>query len=127
MDLGFREKEVLSLLGFLPIFKPLLSNSHTCHSFEVTLTTVINDLLIAHPRGLHFSCWNAAAFEMVIIAFSSLEFCSIDSHCSFSSSWVSILLVQLLSQVQLFATPWTAARQDSLSFTISRSAQTHVR
>ena len=30
-------------------------------------------------------------------------------------------VVQLLSRVQLFATPWTAARQDSLSFTISQS------
>ena len=29
--------------------------------------------------------------------------------------------VQLLSHVQLFATPWTAARQASLSITISRS------
>ena len=29
--------------------------------------------------------------------------------------------VQLLSCVQLFATPWTAARQGSLSFTISRT------
>ena len=27
-------------------------------------------------------------------------------------------VVQLLSRVQLFATPWTAARQDSLSFTM---------
>ena len=30
-------------------------------------------------------------------------------------------VVQLLSHVQLFATPWTAARQASLSFTISQS------
>ena len=30
-------------------------------------------------------------------------------------------VVQLLSRVQLFATPWTAARQASLSFSISRS------
>ena len=29
--------------------------------------------------------------------------------------------VQLLSHVQLFVTPWTAAHQASLSFTISRS------
>ena len=29
--------------------------------------------------------------------------------------------VQLLSRVQLFATPWTAAHQASLSFTISKS------
>ena len=30
-------------------------------------------------------------------------------------------VVQLLSHAQLFATPWTAARQASLSFTISQS------
>ena len=32
-----------------------------------------------------------------------------------------VVVVQLLSRVQLFASPWTAARQVSLSFTISRS------
>ena len=32
-----------------------------------------------------------------------------------------VVLVQSLSCVQLFATPWTAARQASLSFTISQS------
>ena len=31
------------------------------------------------------------------------------------------IIVQLLSHVQLFATPWTAACQSSLSFTISQS------
>ena len=31
------------------------------------------------------------------------------------------IVVQLLSQVWLFATPWTAAHQASLSFTISQS------
>ena len=31
------------------------------------------------------------------------------------------MVVQSLSRVQLFETPWTAARQASLSFTISRS------
>ena len=33
----------------------------------------------------------------------------------------SVVVVQLLSHVRLFATPWTAAHQISLSFTISRS------
>ena len=33
----------------------------------------------------------------------------------------NIVVVQLLSRVQLFATPWTAAPQASLSFTISQS------
>ena len=35
--------------------------------------------------------------------------------------WFTSSIVQSLSHVQLFATPWTAACQDSLSFTISRS------
>ena len=34
---------------------------------------------------------------------------------------MDIVVVQSPSHVQLFATPWTAARQPSLSFTISRS------
>ena len=33
--------------------------------------------------------------------------------------WVAPVVIQSLSHVQLFATPWTAAHQDSLSFTIS--------
>ena len=32
-----------------------------------------------------------------------------------------VVIVQSLSRVQLFATPWTAERQPSLSFTISRN------
>ena len=38
-----------------------------------------------------------------------------------SSSWSSISSVQSLSRVQLFATPWTAACQASLSITNSQS------
>ena len=33
----------------------------------------------------------------------------------------SLFVIQLLSHIQLFATPWTAACQASLSFTISQS------
>ena len=40
--------------------------------------------------------------------------------CSHSVS-LSVVLVQLLSRVRLFATPSTAARQASLSFTVSLS------
>ena len=38
----------------------------------------------------------------------------------------SFSVVQSLSHVQHFATPWIAARQASLSTSISRSSQTHV-
>ena len=37
-----------------------------------------------------------------------------------------VFVVQSLSRVQLFVTPWPAARQASLSFTILEFAQTHV-
>ena len=36
------------------------------------------------------------------------------------------VVVQLLSHVQLFVTPWTAARQASLSLTISWSLLEHM-
>ena len=40
--------------------------------------------------------------------------------------FITFSSVQSLSRVQLFATPWTAARQASLSITNSRSLLTHV-
>ena len=39
----------------------------------------------------------------------------------YSSRLVYFVVVQSLSHVRLFATPWTATRQASLSFTISKS------
>ena len=39
----------------------------------------------------------------------------------FKSLWCYLVVVQLLSCVQLFATPWTAALQASLSSAVSRS------
>ena len=39
---------------------------------------------------------------------------------------IFLVVVQLLSYVRLFTTPWTAARQASLSFTLPESTQTHV-
>ena len=38
-----------------------------------------------------------------------------------SSSFLIVIAVQLLSHVQLFATPWTAAHQAPLSTTLSQS------
>ena len=36
-------------------------------------------------------------------------------------SMLRLVVVQMISRVRLFATPWTAALQASLSITISRS------
>ena len=42
-------------------------------------------------------------------------------------NFLLLIIVQLLTHVQLFATPWTAAHQASLPFTTSQEfAQTHV-
>ena len=47
--------------------------------------------------------------------------CKLKRTCPAQRSWNLIAVVQLLRHVWLFATQWTAARQASLSFTISRS------
>ena len=45
----------------------------------------------------------------------------VQKHSWYQLSWGYTNVVQSLSHAQLFATPWTAARQVSLSFTISQS------
>ena len=58
--------------------------------------------------------------------------CSMDiSYLDFATTVLGLprrcfSLVQSLSRVRLFPTPWTAAPQASLSITNSRSTQTHV-
>ena len=44
------------------------------------------------------------------------------SSCNLSELLLLLFIVELLSRVRLFVTPWTAALQASLSFTISRSS-----
>ena len=56
--------------------------------------------------------------QMVAEGLESLE--PVPGSCAACSQKV-IVVLQSLSHVQFFATPWTAARQDSLSFTISRN------
>ena len=41
--------------------------------------------------------------------------------CWYRRAAITVVVVQSLTHVRLFRTPWTAARQASLSFTISRS------
>ena len=55
--------------------------------------------------------------------FSSTDWLSWQENQVFESrvQWLGWLVVQSLSSAQLFATPWTAAHQASLSFGISQS------
>ena len=51
----------------------------------------------------------------------NLCFLEVNNHCFFIACFASVVVVQLLSPVQLFVTPWIAAHQASLSFSISWS------
>ena len=58
---------------------------------------------------------------------SSISCSSVGCELNVNESKICIIVVfQLLSHVRLFANPWTAAHQASLSFTLSQFAQTHI-
>ena len=62
-----------------------------------------------------------AFIPILIDKLQELEIRHLTSLSLFPSSVKVAVIVQLLTHVQFFATPWTAARQAPLSFTISRS------
>ena len=67
-------------------------------------------------------CVAARSLFPVSVQASLVLGCRLQSPCALQLWSVgSVVIVQWLSPVQLFATPWTAARQASLSITISRS------
>ena len=56
--------------------------------------------------------------KIITVSISTLVICLFIFSVS---SWFSLIVFQLPSRVQLFVTPWTAARQGSLSLTIPES------
>ena len=77
--------------------------------------------LEVHPPHLSSKLWEGGREERrkgqwLFSQLSRLPFSSLSR-----SPTCIHFVVQLLSRVQLFATPWTAAHQASLSFTISQS------
>jgi len=71
------------------------------------------------PRGglgnsFQYSCWRIPCIEEPDRLQST-------GSQSVGQDWSDFLVVQSLSHVQLFATPWTVAYQASLSFTVSQS------
>ena len=65
-------------------------------------------------------CFHQWALE-VILSQEHLQWDLIDKEEAIRRSWRIVVVVQLLSCVLFFATPWTATHQASLSFNISRS------
>ena len=75
------------------------------------------------PRAEYIPNFHHLSRQLARLLLPSLGPCSLCQARSFfsGSSQICPVVVQLLSCIRLFATPWTAARQASLSFTISPS------
>ena len=86
--------------------------------FPLHHVIILHYLILNHPPHLippmysrsPLSTWHTKLFKQVW-----------RSTVNIALQWNSSVSVQLLSRVWLFATPWTAARQASLSITNSRS------
>ena len=97
----------VSLLSAFDMFasKNAVYNSHYSRVQDLGLTMGHTAVVSCRPVFVCFCCGNAAFVRPRWLL----------SHCSV------VVVVQSLSHVQLFVTPWTAARQASLSFTVFRS------
>ena len=108
--------------------------THTCtHIGTLTSVYILQPNCCCSPQPLHHMLLAESAFilcHFVLLLFLCLfsPFPSIvalkiilHTNVRFQASYVVVAVVQSLSCVQLFGTPWTAAHQASLSFTISQS------
>ena len=75
------------------------------------------------PRAEYIPNFHHLSRQLARLLLPSLGPCSLCQARSFfsGSSQICPVVVQLLSCIRLFATPWTAAPQDSLSITNSQS------
>ena len=74
------------------------------------------------PQGTDRSCLAWVQIAVVWPWASQLNLLSLSLPiCKMGEGNTVVIVVQSLNRVQLFATPWTAASQTSLSFTISMS------
>ena len=95
-----------------------LSPSPSLHWSHIRPLTVLTG--ICYSFMLLGFCWSIFSLPLHISALLIKQFWSWDSHASQTQN-TSFVVVQSLSCVCLFMTPWTAAHQASLSFTISWS------
>ena len=95
-----------------------LSPSSSLHWSHIRPLTVLTG--VCYSFMLLGFCWSIFSLPLHISALLIKQFWSLDSRASQTQN-TSFVVVQSLSCVCLFVTPWTAARQASLSFTISWS------
>ena len=77
---------------------------HLCQDHIVLINTV------------SFEIRNCESFNLVLLLKNVLTILG-----PWDSLWIVVIVVQSLSHVWLFATPWTTTHQASLSFTVSQS------
>ena len=119
---------VFRMLSFKPTFS-LSSFTFIKRLFSFSLLSAIRVVSSAYLRLLIFllailipACASSSpAFHMMYSVYK-LNKQGLDKQVIFDCerSWRALLLFGPLSSVQLFATPWTAARQAPLSFTVSQ-------
>jgi len=116
MIFSFLEQHILLIYKILSY-----SGSYICSQYPVfknTLIFILKLYILQSPKTLSKMLWNIPLGYRHIYDFENISTCS---------SWVVCLVtqfssVQSLSRVQLFVTPWIAARQASLSITNSQSS-----
>ena len=86
---------------------------HTDH-VSCSLQHIVPYKVMGFLRAAGWTRWHKNPFPLKDIFFNKAN--------TYIYYWnYTVIAVQLLSHLQLFATPWTTARQASLSFTISQS------
>ena len=103
---------VLSLVSFL--------TSHLLYSLYLCIPTPPSIIILLHSHSLPWLFPTMFGLSPLQIALSLCSPVHYGHSVSPHLSWEAVFVVQSLSHVQLFATPWTPANQASLSFTISR-------
>ena len=121
---------VFRMLSFKPTFS-LSFFTFIKRLFSFSLLSAIRVVSSAYLRLLIFllailipACASSSpAFHMMYSVYK-LNKQGLDKQVIFDCerSWRALLLFGPLSSVQLFATPWTAARQAPLSFTVSQES-----
>ena len=79
-------------------------------------------MYISQTSSVSEATWDWVVFLLAFVMqwesmFTKLWAQCLPEYCSVGVNWLLFSSVQSLSHVQLFATPWTAARQASLSIT----------
>ena len=118
-----------SLLNFFMswcgrLYFPVMASVNTSHCtfYMMTLTLPIESWSLHSSYGLFLQkliCWGPDLQYFRIRLY--LEIGSRGCQVQLKSLGVTLAVVQSLSHVRLFVTPWTAPRQASLSFAISQS------